>query len=64
MLLWHRAQIAALADYVEEQWRFYGFCDTLEQARYIAAQGLSAGLGEPSQSLGLSFMQCAAVWGT
>ena len=42
-----RADTAASADYVEEQWRFYGFCDTFEQARYIAVQGLSAGLGEP-----------------
>jgi len=38
--------MAASADYVEEQWRFYGFCDTFEQARYIAIQGLSAGLGK------------------
>ena len=42
-----RADTAASADNVEEQWRFYGFCDTFEQARYIAVQGLSAGLGEP-----------------
>ena len=40
-----RAAIGASADYVEEQWRFYGFCETFEQARYIAVQGLSAGLG-------------------
>jgi len=41
-----RANMAASADYVEEQWRFYGFCDTFEQARYIAIQGLTAGLGK------------------
>ena len=35
---------------MEEQWRFYGFCDSFEQARYIAMQGLSAGLGAPSQA--------------
>ena len=46
-----RDSIAGSAEYVEEQWRFYGFCDSFEQARYIAVQGLSAGLGEPSCTL-------------
>ena len=64
MTSWRRAQIAALADNVEEQWRFYGFCNTLEQARYIATQGLSAGLSEPSQSWRLSSMQCEMVQAT
>ena len=50
---------------MEEQWRFYGFCNTLEQARYIAAQGLSAGLSESPQSWRLSITQCSmdqATW--
>ena len=56
-----RADTAASADYVEEQWCFYGFCDTFEQAHYIAVQGLSAGLGEPFHSCQLpTVLRCAA----
>ncbi len=53
-----RSSIAAAADYVEEQWRFYGFCDSFEQARYIAAQGLSAGLGELLYSCKALYQAC------
>jgi hypothetical protein len=62
--LLHRADTAGAADYVEEQWRFYGFCDTFEQARYIAVHGLSVGLGEPFKSYSVVLLPRIIAKGT